>query len=147
MDRRFQKRMERYLSARIRACSASVRSLDPEVWFDLWHIHPDFKARANRAAPMAADATFQLLQVAVTFFSSRTTPIQMFATLCDNTGNNAVYLHSPNPNGTKFPHIVDGAVWGGEHPSRLSSVVISNAFEVGCIDHTSEVVHIIRPRA
>ncbi len=135
------------MAKRMAECSNAIRSRPVEAWFDLWHVHPDFKAKANRAAPLAAQATLRLLDIAEGHFASRKEPVQVFATLCEDTGNNAVYLHTSNPNGTEFPHTFAGTVWGGSLPEALSSVGVGASHEVGRVQYQGEVVYLVRARA
>ena len=147
MDRRFKKRIERYFAEQVARYSSHIRARELEGWFDFWHVHPDFRSKANRARAVAAEATLQLLDVAEAYFASRSAPIQIFATLCEDTGSNALYLHAPNPNKTEFPHTFPGVSWGATLPDELSSVSVSSEYEVGRADYDSDVVYLVRRRA
>jgi len=147
MDRRLKKRLERYLAKQVAQSSRSIRSKSLEDWFDLWHIHPDLKSRADRIATLVAEATIELLQVAEEHFVHRASRIQAFAILCESTGDNAVYLHTENPNGSEFPYAFSGVVWGVGLPGELSSVSVPSTHEIGRAQYQSGVVHLVRARA
>lgn len=146
MDRRFEKRIARYLSERERLALERIAKLDMTSWFDFWHEHPDFKVRANRAKPMVATLTYSLLKKTESLASTRAQPIQIWATLCENTGDNAIYVHSPNPNGTPFPYVFDGVEWGAKEPPEAVGLV-DEAHELGKGVFENEIVYFIRQRA
>lgn len=145
MDRRFKAKIERYLAKQVASSTAHIRSRDVDGEFDLWHVHPDFDVRANRAAPLVAAATLQLLAVAQQHFARRCSPLQIFATFCENTGDNAVYVHSCDGNAAELPFA--GVVWGVELPQELRSPVFEQGYEFGRIQYATEVVHVVRARA
>jgi len=146
MDRRFRKRIERYFVNQIARSTWDIRSHPVEGWFDLWHVHPDFRSKANRARSLAAHATLQLLGVAEEHFAQRRAPIQIFATLCEDTGSNAVYVHTPNPNSSEFPHRFPEASWGVALPDDLGSVNLSSKYEVALIDYPCGREFVVRTR-
>jgi hypothetical protein len=146
MDRRFKKRIERYLAERERIALDQFANLDMTSWFDYWHEHPDFKIKANRAKSMVANLTYSLLKEMEQLASERTDPIQIWATLCENTGNNAIYVHSHNPNGTPFPYTFEGVRWGVTEPPEAVGL-IDQAHEFGKREYEDEVVYYIRQKA
>lgn len=146
MDRRFQKRIERYLAERERIALDHFEELDMASWFDFWHEHPDFKFKANRAKTLVANLTYSLLKKLELLASERTEPIQIWATLCENTGNNAIYVHSPNPNGAPFPYSFEGVVWGVAEPPEAIGL-LDQTHEIGKSDYDDEMVYFIRQRA
>ena len=143
MDRRFQKRIARYLTRQERNASTAISRLDMASWFDLYHTHLDWKSKANRAKPMVALLTYKLLQQAEASAESRREPIQVWATLCENTGDNAIYLHSQNPNQTEFPYTFDGVEWGVTEPPEAQGI-INSTHEIGRRIYDSGAVYFIR---
>src|SRR5690606_30388392 len=103
-------------------------------WFDLWHTHIDWKARGNRYPESRAEvarATYDLLLYAEQAGADRQEPIQFFAQVCENTGDNAVYVHTENPNGRKFPYEFKGTNWLASAPPELDGVVNQKTHEIG----------------
>jgi len=145
IDRRFRKRMARYLAEREKRSLEALADLEIEEWFDFWHLHPDFKMRGNRVRPMVAALTLRLLEKAESLVAGRRDPIQVWAQLCENTGYTAVYLHSPNPNGTEYPHAFDGVEWGIAEPEELRGL-IPPTHELGLQMWDGEKIHVIRKR-
>lgn len=78
-------------------------------------------------------------------FKTREEPVQIWATICQDTSENAVYIHSENPNGSGFPYSFPETTWGIEVPKELRSVDISNQFESGEMNF-SEKIYIVRRR-
>lgn len=77
--------------------------------------------------------------------ATRKDPIQVFATLCADTANNAVYLHSANPNGTPFPHPFEGVRWGVAAPVEFSGIFDAALHEVGRLEsETFGDEHVLR---
>ncbi len=98
--------------------------LDPSGWYDLWHDHPDWDAEGNETdehRSVVAAETIRLLHLLEERLSARSDPYQVFASLATATSEDAaVYVHTPNPNGTPFPHVFDGFVSAAGTPSWLS---------------------------
>ncbi len=150
MDRRYRKRMARHWLSEERRAIASIERLDVETWFDLWHTHPDWDGKGNRCPEnraAVAEMTYRLLRFAEQRIAARKEPIQVFATICADTADNAVYLHSGNPNGTPFPHPFEGVRWGVAAPAELSGIFDAALHEVGWLEsEASGDQHILRSR-
>ena len=128
----------------------SLDSLDFNSWFDLWHTHPDWESRGNRYPEdraIVAASTYQLLRYAEKLAVRSAREIQIFATVCCNTGDNAVYLHTNNPNGVAFPHVFPGLIWGVPLPPELNGVVEEETYEVGSESYEGKIEYTIRRRS
>jgi len=150
MDRRYKKRMAAHWAReRVRALRA-VESRDYSSWFDLWHTHSDWKSRGTRFLEdrdAVAAITYEVLLRAESLAGKSGNSIQVFATICEDTGSNAVYIHSENPNGTEFPHTFPTVEWGVEGPPELVGLVNLATHEVGRAQYEDSVDYIIRKRA
>ena len=122
-----------------------LAELDAEEWFEYWHAHPDLWGKANRAKPMVALLTYKLLQHAESLVCARKDPVQVWATLCENTADNSIFIHSPNPNGTPFPESFAGVEWGAAEPLEAKGL-LKSTHEVGRLVREGEVVYFIRAR-
>jgi hypothetical protein len=145
IDRRFRKRMARYLAEREKRSIQALEDLEIEEWFDFWHLHPDWKMRGNRVRPMVAALTLRLLEKAESLVAGRRDPVQVWAQLCENTGYTAIYLHSPNPNGTEYPHAFDDVEWGIAEPEELRGLIPST-HALGLQRWDGEKIYLIRRR-
>lgn len=151
MDRRYRKRMDAYWFRQERKALRDLEIRDIEKgWFDLWHTHPDWRSKGNRFPKnrkAVAAITYRLLLRAEELAATRKEPIQVFAILCEDTGSNAVYLHTPNPNGTPFPCELEATDWGLKELPNLGSLVDTNTHEIGKSQHEDGTDYIIRKRA
>jgi hypothetical protein len=62
-----------------------------------------------------------------------------------DAGQDAVYLHTPNPNHENFPYRFEGVVWGAVPPTWLAEFV-TEEMEVGRSEYDG-VLHWIRYRS
>ena len=116
--RRYFRRLERW---------ATELRLDtkPGEWYDLWHAHPDVRGIGNRrgrarlAHLRALFAAFENLHQQA---ESWETPHQIFLSIsAGDAGQDAIYVHTPNPNQANFPLTFEGVSWGEEWPPLLAS--------------------------
>lgn len=145
IDRRYQKRIERYLAKQEQASLANLSKLELDGWFDYWHLHPDWKFKANRFRLLVAALTYRLLQKVEELIENRKELIQTWAFLHENTGNTAIYLHSPNPNSSPFPYDFEGVDWGISEPEEIYGV-IKPTHEIGLMVFNNEYIYVIRKR-
>lgn len=124
----------------------TLEDLDVNGWFDLWHTHIDWDSKANAARHLVAEALLRILRYLEDRLRSRQEPIQAWAALCENTGDSAVYLHSPNPNGQPFPYAFQGVEWNIPSPADLLGIDRS-LLDVGQAEYDGEVVVFVRRRA
>ena len=104
-------------------------------WFDLWHQHIDWDGWGNRGPRHRRHhlrALLAVLQRVSSQASSLALPHQVWAIVdpSDSTSD-AVYLHTPNPNGADFPYPFDGVSWGAPTPALLAGLIPPGTYEVG----------------
>lgn len=149
MDRRYKRKMQRYWEREIKNTMASIDNRDFSKWFDHWHTHIDWKSKGNKfpeSRATVAKMTYDLLLYAEAAGSNRKEPIQFFATVCQDTGSNAVYIHTENPNGTEFPTNFADTEWGCEAPIELLDVLDIATHELGRTQYEDEAVYVIRKK-
>jgi hypothetical protein len=96
--------------------------MTPSSWYDLWHVHPDMaetgnaSAKARRASLRKLIRTHDSIARQVKLWSK---PHQTWM-LVDpsDSGQDAAYLHTPNPNKDNFPYTFEGVLWGGSRVPR-----------------------------
>jgi hypothetical protein len=150
MDRRFKKKMERYWKKEREKSLREIHSLDIDSWFDYWHTHPDWKFKGNRSNEMkawVASITYDLLNVVEELTKHQGNRLQVWATLCEDTGNNAIYIHSDNPNSTPYPNDYENVMWGVRGPAVAAELIDQSTHETGTAKYEEEVVYYIRKRA
>lgn len=80
---------------------------NPDGWFDYWHEHFDNKGYGNtsfkRRAPHL-DMLFRHFDILVQKTKNLDKPFQLYAILLDyDSYDDALFLHTPNPNNSQFP--------------------------------------------
>jgi hypothetical protein len=147
MDSRYKRKMERFWAREFKRAKTVVDSVQSSEWFDFWHTHLDWKSKGNRYPESRANVarlTYELLLYAESKVAQRTKPIQVFAQIHQDTGSNAVYLHSENSNGTEFPYQFENFEWSVETPPELIGVVDIKTHEIGRVQYEDGVVYAIR---
>jgi hypothetical protein len=150
MDRRYHKRMQTYWKRAEARERRSIERLDITSWFDYWHTHVDWHGRGNNRSeniPEIAATTVRLLQHFELLAKGRAEPIQLWASLCSNTMDNAVYAHSQNPNGSSYPHDFHEVTWDASVPDWVAAAVPSNTHQIGMASYDDGPVYLIRLRA
>ncbi len=88
---------------------AAAFTLDPGAgtWWDHWHYHADWPGWGNRGWRYRREHLRALARVFLTIADAAprfTTPFQTWILLHEeDAGQDAVFLHTPNGNGTSFP--------------------------------------------
>ena len=129
---------------------AALARIDINEWFDYWHTHPDWDGKGNKC-PENRRSTFELgydlLKDAEELCKQRVKPIQCWAIFCKDTSDNAIYLHSENPNKSPFPYTFDGSEWGITDIPDLNDIVNIETHEIGKFVSPDDVVYVVRKRA
>jgi len=109
-------------------------------WFDLWHIHVDWDSIGNEHPELrkiSLNYIFKYFDKIVEMTKSFKKAHQIFVSIClIDSGQDAVYLHTENPNGTEFPYNYGETVWISEIPSILSDFVELKKHDIGFISDT-----------
>ena len=113
----------------------TVRIPDEDGWCDLWHTHFDWSGDGNCGVAERQRFIEQLLE----FFrdveahtANWTKPKQQWIVIHENdSSQDAVYLHTPNPNRNNFPYPFDGVEWNAEVPQWLLDLIDTKTLELG----------------
>jgi len=130
---------------------ASVsRDLDPRVWHDLWHVHPDFHGwslRSGKARHAHLEVLFEAFRMVLQRVARHSEPYQVFVSVnTDDSPGDALYFHTPNPNERNFPHTFDGYRWDIAPPPWLAKYIDRDRFEVGETHFEGEKRYVVVPR-
>lgn len=150
MDRRYRKKMASYWMREKKKSILALDELNYSSWFDYWHLHPDWYAKGNRFAEdkrCVALSTYDLLVHAENKLQDRVGPYQVWATICQDTADNAVYIHTENENRTKFPHAFEGVQWHVPPPNELENIVNLMAHKIGKVTYENSQVYIVTTNA
>ena len=120
-------------------------------WFDLWHSHVDWHGRGNR------DSEFRRSCLEVLFATWSDVELLTRGLTCAwqswllidpaDSSQDAIYLHTPNPNRDNFPYPFDGVSWGVESPSWLADFVGPLDVDLGRSEHDGAVLYWVRRAA
>lgn len=131
---RGKKRYYRKLLAR--ATDYNLR-LTEDSWFDMWHTHLDWSGIGNRGMRprrQHISALIQLHSNLLTKLESFSRPYQIWMTIHENdSGQDAVFIHTPNENRDNFPFKFDHITWNCPVPQILEGIFNANEYELGFI--------------
>ncbi len=86
---------------------------DTNTWFDKWHLHFDKRGYGNNSFKRRKphlDKLFRHFDLLVNQTKKLKTDFQLFVVIFDfSSYNDALYLHTPNPNSSPFP-VETGAI-------------------------------------
>jgi hypothetical protein len=114
---------------------AETLRVDIDGWFDNWHTHPDWAGDGNRGARdrrRHLAAGFTLFRRLLEQAGQARGPVQVFM-LIDalDSSQDAVYVHTPNPNGDNFPMRYENAEWDVRVPVILRELLADADWELG----------------
>jgi hypothetical protein len=109
---------------------------EPDHWFDFWHYHVDERNTSNKSWKNRKQ---HLIALVIIFHQiAKETkileiPFQLWLTVYEKNGyDDAIFLHTPNPNYDDFPFIQEGFEWGNkEIESSFSSYFSPHDIRVG----------------
>ncbi len=124
-----------------------VSCLTGSDWFDLWHTHFDSRGEGNhdpekrrRYLGMLFAAWEQVEQ----FARGRRGPWQSWLVIdTADSGQDAVYFHTPNPNRDNFPYAFEGVIWSVVPPAYLAKFIDSH-MQVGRSESNGIALYWIR---
>jgi len=129
---RGKKRYYRNLLAR--ATDYNLR-LTEESWFDMWHTHLDWSGIGNqgiRPRRQHISALVQLHNNLLKQLESFSKPYQIWMTIYENdSGQDAVFIHTPNENRDNFPFKFDHIAWNCQVPEILKGILNAVEYEIG----------------
>ncbi|MCA9645191.1 MAG: hypothetical protein H6718_28790 [Polyangiaceae bacterium] len=100
-----------------RRANGLVIAPGPGQWWDLWHYHADWCGWGNRGWRWREPHLRALCRVFARIAASEaafTTPFQIWILLDgSDAGQDATFLHTPNPNAANFPLAAQGIDWSG----------------------------------
>jgi len=132
--RRFRGK-RRYFDGVRRAANEFKVELTGENWFDHWHYHADWPGWGNhgeryRRPHLEALATVYRKVASAGKTAER--PFQSWISIQQDAGQDAVYIHTPNENGTAFPTELDWVEWGTrDFDDLFLSLIPELTFRVG----------------
>lgn len=108
-------------------------------WFDYWHTHLDWFGYGNTSLKMRKQHIQSFLKLMANLeveLEQRGKPYQLWLQLSTNdAGEDAVYIHTENPNADNFPYIYTGPTKKIEQlPNFLEGIIDEQAYEIICYE-------------
>jgi hypothetical protein len=117
-------------------------------WFDMWHHHIDWNGDGKLSAlhhQFHLWAIFRTLRRYENLVQSRREPCQVFAYVNEQSPeNDAVYIHTANPNGTTFPMEPEVKEWLKQLPFWLSRHISLINYRVGVNTYEGEKYYFVQ---
>ena len=124
--------------------------MDQKHWCDLHHEHFDMRGKGDGgrvARTRHLNALLRALRRARIDLSLQSQPFQLFAYIdIKNSGNDALYVHTPNPNGTPFPSPIEEVSTPAGGPPVLAARVDLSRYEVRRYNEPNSTVFYVIPR-
>ena len=124
--------------------------IDDKTWFDFWHIHLDFYGVGNQSLKVRKEhikAQVMLYDKLLKELESIQLPYQSWICIHEeDTGSDAVYIHTPNPNFDYFPHLPPGLNWSCELPTSFRELIDQDKYNVGFYKSEYEETYFIQSK-
>ncbi|MFF2155157.1 hypothetical protein ACFVVQ_07570 [Paenibacillus chitinolyticus] len=108
---------------------------DNESWFDFWHVHLDFCGIGEHSLKLRREhikAHLVLYNILLKRLERIEKPSQSWICIHEqDAGLDAVYIHTPNPNGDNFPYKHVSIDWHYKLPNRFKDLIDLEQFDVG----------------
>ncbi|MFE4569724.1 hypothetical protein [Paenibacillus chitinolyticus] len=108
---------------------------DNESWFDFWHFHLDFCGIGEHSLKLRREhikAHLALYNILLKRLERIEKPSQSWICIHEqDAGLDAVYIHTPNPNGDNFPHKLESIDWHYKLPNAFKDLIDLDLFDVG----------------
>jgi hypothetical protein len=127
--RRYYRTLQRQADAfRVRPCG----------WYDYMHWHADWPGLGNlrwRERRAHLEALFTMFRRLLAETAEWATPHQVWLQIdAADSSQDAVYLHTPNPNADNFPNAFAGTIWESEVPERLREFLTDPSWQFGRLE-------------
>ena len=139
-----------YYHKLFRQCSRFCVDLPKQQWCDFWHTHFDWEGFGNLSwthRRRHLTALLRALSRARAELSSTNAEYQLFAMVFpDSSADDAIFVHTSNPNGTTFPCVFNGATSIDKLPPLLAGYINLNPYSVMKQNNNNQVSYIIQAR-
>ena len=121
-----------------------------DLWFDLWHTHVDWDGDGNSSSTSRHHYLVQLFTLFDQLrchIESWTKPRQIWIVIdAVDSSQDAVYLHTKNPNKHNFPYQFEGVTWGCPIPLWLVEFVPNDELEFGDCRYNGFLTYWVREK-
>jgi hypothetical protein len=103
-------------------------------FFDFWHMHYDFRGEGNESFNVRIEYIqegFRIYDALKDRLINYPYSFQLWIGIDEeDSGNDAVYIHTPNPNNNYFPHLIENKQFQLYKNSDLRTLIEQSGFEV-----------------
>jgi hypothetical protein len=125
-------------------------NLAAKNWCDLWHQHFDWEGFGDRGwvhRRKHVGVLLGALRRARVELSEHKEPYQLFALIYPHSSaEDAIYVHTPNPNGSPFPIAFDGATLLHTLPPILAGRVDRALYDVYRVPAKDGIYFVVQPQ-
>jgi hypothetical protein len=136
--------VRRYFRNLHRRASAYDLPFTESDWFDLWHTHPDWLGRGNKSGRYRREhlrAGLEIFNRIENKAKAYPSQYQLWVIIDrHDSAEDAVYVHTRNPNRDNFPYEYEGVSWSKEVPNLLKGIYDQESFEFGAENDSSFIL-------
>jgi hypothetical protein len=108
-------------------------------WYDMHHVHFDFFGHGRRGVKHHREhlrALFTAFRRVSAQVASSGRPVQVFVGISPvcRPEEDALYIHTSNPNGSAFPYGFPDVSWDARPPAFLRDFVAGEPWEIGVLE-------------
>ena len=119
-------------------------------WYDLWHIHLDMSGQGKKSITKHKKFILLFLELLNKIEKQAKTlnsPWQSFIVIEPNdSSQDAVYFHTPNPNSNNFPYEFEGVNWEIETPFILEGIINNDKYIIGEYHFENNVSYFVKSK-
>lgn len=120
---------------RLRRRAEAFELSRPGGWYDMWHTHPDWRGDGNRGGRHRRrhlEAGFIMSERALRQAAATGRPMQVFMSIMvRDAAQDAVWVHTPNPNRDNFPFTFPDVQWDVPPPPILRDLLAGRPWQLG----------------
>ncbi|NEW06809.1 hypothetical protein GK047_12385 [Paenibacillus sp. SYP-B3998] len=124
--------------------------VEKDAWYDLWHRHLDFGGLGNNSLKIRREhikAHLHLYSRFLKQLENFNKPYQTWVCIHEeDSGADAIYVHSPNPNSEVFPLNLDYIKWDCKLPQTFNDLIDVTQYNVGYYESEIERVYYIESK-
>lgn len=132
--KKFRGKKRYYKNLLARAANYRLK-LTEDSWFDMWHTHLDWFGIGNQGIKSRKQHISALFELHHNFLSQLQTfskPYQIWITIHEkDSGQDAVFIHTPNKNRDNFPFNFDQIAWNCAVPQILEGMSHLDEYKIG----------------
>ncbi|WNS78772.1 hypothetical protein RRU94_02160 [Domibacillus sp. DTU_2020_1001157_1_SI_ALB_TIR_016] len=129
---------KRYFRKLWRQTEVDTCDIRLDEWFDFWHRHLDFYGIGNNSLKFRKEHIKAHMALYNNFLKELATcnqPYQSWVLInINDAGQDAVYIHTPNPNDDNYPYKNQDIDWGCSIPKSFKELIDINCYNVGFLN-------------